>query len=164
MWKVLAGGVISGIAGVLVFRQGLTTVMFHHFDTLKWLFWLPEALRPATSGYVLALNAPFGMPQLVYLCFWGGFWGLVLVVLLRLGKLPDLLTGFLLGALVCTFVGFTLEVGMQGMPFWSGGYMPVWTGVALINGAWGWGTAGFLRTAGIVVRQRRRASRMKLAR
>ncbi|WP_372618954.1 hypothetical protein [Falsiroseomonas sp.] len=153
MWKVLAGGVICGIVGVLVFRQGLTTVMFHHFDLLQWL--LPAALRPVATGYVLSLTGPFGTPQLIHLCFWGAVWGLVLVGLLRLGNLPDLLTGFLLGAVVCTYVGFTLEVGTRGMPFWTGGYMPAWISVALINGAWGWGSAGLMRAAGLVVRRRR---------
>jgi hypothetical protein len=149
IWKILVGGYLCGVAGVLVFHQGLTTLMFYHFELLQAVFGLPEALRPVAPGYVLALAPPIGAPRILYVCFYGGLWGLLLVGLLRTG-LPELATGFLLGAVVCTFVGFQLEVGVRGMPFWSGGYLPVWMSVALANGAWGWGTAGLMRAAGIV--------------
>ena len=71
-------------------------------------------------------------------------------------RLPALLTGFLFGALVCTGFGFAPSYGERGLPLWSVLYLSNWARIALVNGAWGWGTAAFIQAAGLTERFRRR--------
>ncbi|HYI82482.1 MAG TPA: hypothetical protein VEX11_04630, partial [Acetobacteraceae bacterium] len=95
--------------------------------------------------YRMASVPPFGVPQVISSAFWGGVWGVILAVLLRRLRLPDLLFGFLFGALVLALVGFTLVATLKGLPTFGGGNKQIWWRVGLLNGAWGWGTALMLR-------------------
>jgi hypothetical protein len=144
MRKVLVLGFVCGALAVLVFHQGTLFLLHHQFALLKAIG-VPDAFRPAGAGFVMRPVPPLGLPQVVSTAFWGGLWGIVLAALIRFGRLPDLLTGFLLGGVVCTVVGFTVFAAWRGQPMWAGGNTVTWARVILLNGAWGWGTAFLMR-------------------
>ncbi len=148
MTKVLVAGFICGALAVLVFHQGTNFLLFHNFAFLKGLG-LPDGFRPAGPGFSLRPVPPLGVPQLASIAFWGGLWGIILAALIRYARFPDLLTGFLLGAVVCTVVGFSVFAGFRGQPMWAGGNTLTWARVMLVNGAWGWGAAFLMRPPGV---------------
>jgi hypothetical protein len=141
MKKVLLLGFICGALAVLVFHQGTQYVLFHQFPLIKLLPFVPDAFRPATAGFSLRPVAPYYVPEVLSMAFWGGLGGIVLAALIRWGRMPDLLTGFVLGAVV----GFTLVAQYRGLPMWAGGNTLSWARAALLNGAFGWGTAFLMR-------------------
>ncbi|WP_439596864.1 hypothetical protein [Falsiroseomonas sp.] len=145
MKKVLLVGFLCGALAVLVFHQGTLWVLYHQFPLIKLLPFVPEAFRPASPGFSIRSVPPLGVPQVLSAAFWGGLWGILLAALIRWARLPDLLTGFLLGAVVCTVVGFTLVAQLRGVPMWAGGNTIVWARAALLNGAFGWGAAFLMR-------------------
>ena len=57
--------------------------------------------------YSTAPVPPFGVPQVLSWSFWGGVWGVGAGGAPARPRLPDLLFGFVFGALVLTVVGFT---------------------------------------------------------
>lgn len=145
MRNVILLGFLCGAVSVLLFHQGTLLLLHHQFPLIKALTGAADAFRPATAGYSLRPVPPFGVPQVLNLAFWGGVWGIVLAALIRWARMPDLLTGFVLGAMVCTLVGFTLVAGLRGAPMWAGGNTVVWWRAAILNGAWGWGAALLMR-------------------
>lgn len=140
MKKVLLVGFICGALAVVVFHQGTLYVLYHQFALIK-LLGVPDAFRPGSAGFSIRPVPPFGVPQVLSLAFWGGLWGVVLAALIRWARMPDLLTGFVLGAVV----GFTLVAQLRGVPMWAGGNTIVWAREALVNGAFGWGAAFLMR-------------------
>lgn len=145
MKKVILLGFICGALSVLVFHQGLLYVLHHQFPLINAVTGAADAFRPASAGFSMRGVPLWGVPQVISLAFWGGLWGILLAALIRYARLPDLLTGLLLGAVVCTLVGFTLVAQWRGMPMWAGGNSIVWWRAALLNGAWGWGAAFLMR-------------------
>jgi hypothetical protein len=144
MKKVLVGGFVCGALAVLVFHQGTNFLLFHNFAFLKGLG-LPDGFRPMGPGFSMRPVPPFNVPQVASIAFWGGLWGIVLAALTRYGRLPDLLTGLIFGAVVCTVVGFSVFASLRGQPMWAGGNTLTWARVMLVNGAWGWGAAFLMR-------------------
>lgn len=145
MKKVLLVGFLCGALAVVVFHQGTLFLLYHQFALVKLIPGVPDAFRPGGAGFNLRPTGPWGVPQLASLAFWGGIWGIVLAALIRFGRMPDLLTGFLLGAVVCTVFGFTVVAQMKGLPMWAGGNTVIWARAALLNGAFGWGAAFLMR-------------------
>lgn len=143
MRKVLVLGFVCGALAVIVFHQGTVFLLFHQFGLLKSLG-VPDAFRGQSAGFNMRPVPPLGIPQVMSLAFWGGVWGIVLAALIRFARLPDLLTGFILGGIVCTLVGFTLIAGLRGQPMLTANGI-TWARVILINGAWGWGAALLMR-------------------
>jgi hypothetical protein len=150
MERMILLGFAAGSLAVLVFHQGAAVLL--HLLTVK--AGVGAGLIGRVSfPYSTAAVPPFGVPQVISWAFWGGVWGVILAALLRAApRLPDLLFGFLFGALVLTVVGFTLVAALKGLPSWAGGNKQVWWRVGLLNGAWGWGTALMLRPFRRVVR------------
>jgi hypothetical protein len=66
-------------------------------------------------------------------------------MILRATPVPDALFGFVFGALALSLVAFTLVASLKGLTSFAGGNQQVWARAALLNGAWGWGTAMLLR-------------------
>jgi hypothetical protein len=145
MKKVVLLGFICGALAVVVFHQGTLYVLYHQFPLIKSLTGAADAFRPATAGFGMRPVPPLGVPQIVSMVFWGGMWGILLAALIRWAGMPDLLTGFVLGAVVCTVVGFTVVAQLRGAPMWAGGNSHVWIRAILLNGAFGWGTAFLMR-------------------
>jgi hypothetical protein len=150
MARVLVGGALCGALAVLLFHQSTTFLLYHQFPTLQALFGLPVWMRPPSPGFVTHIVPPLWVPQIIYFCMWGGIWGAGLGVMISHGRAPQLLTGFLLGALGCTSVGFANEPGAFVALNWTGHQVETWMRPGLINGAWGWGAAGLMRSFGFL--------------
>jgi hypothetical protein len=90
---------------------------------------------------------PLGVPAVISAAFWGGLWGIVLVLLApRLGGEAGYWIGSILfGAVVVTLVAWFVVRPIKGLPV---GAVFAWPGVTIgpiVNGAWGFGTALLLR-------------------
>jgi hypothetical protein len=142
MGRTILLGFAAGFLAVLVFHQG-TAVLLHLLTTKAHV--ATGVFGRVPFPYNTAPVRPFGVPAVLSLAFWGGVWGIALAVLLRGARLPDLLSGFLFGALVTTLVAFTVVASLKGLPTFAGGNKQVWWRAGLLDGAWGWGTALVLR-------------------
>jgi hypothetical protein len=127
--KAAALGFIAGAIGVLVFHQGLILVL-HVFGAMPFT---PYSLKP---------TAPFGMPQVMSLAFFGGLWGIALILIMVRVPGADrlwlaLLFGGILPPLAAAFIVTPLKGG--NIADWF-----EWRHILfgfLINGVWGLGTA-----------------------
>ena len=142
MGRTILLGFAAGFLAVLVFHQG-TAVLLHLLTTKAGIG--AGLFGRVPFPYRTVPVPPFGVPAVLSAAFWGGAWGIVLAALLRAFRPPDLLFGFVFGALALTLVGFTLVASLKGLPTFAGGNKQVWWRALLYNGAWGWGTALTLR-------------------
>lgn len=143
MSKMTLPAFLVGFLAVLVFHQG-TVFLLHHWGngmpavtTILGITGAPFDLSPVSS---------LGVPRVLSLAFWGGIWGIVLAFILVMTRPPDLLFGFVFGALAVTLVGFTVVAALKGLPMFAGGNPQAWVRAALLDGAWGWGAALLLRS------------------
>lgn len=150
MLRAIAAGAIAGGLAGLLFHQGATSLLYHLVPALQEWLALPFALRPMGPGFSMLPVPPVGLPLVVMACFWGAVWGAVLGLLLSLMEPGDLLTGFLFGAVVCTVAGFNFAPGLRSLAVGSVSDAAHLVQVALVNGAWGWGTAGLLRAIALL--------------
>jgi len=131
-------GFVAAVAAVLTFHQG-TWALLHAAGLMPPV---PFPTRPVP---------PFGVPQIVSLCFWGGVYGLLFG--LALPRLPRRVPMWLLGlglGLLAVLVGWFVVAPLRGQPV-AGGLVPLRMLVSvLINGAWGIGTGLIL---GLLVRR-----------
>ena len=129
-------GFVAGFVAVLIFHQGLWS-MFNHTGVIP-----PE--RPA---WPMDPIPPFGVPSVLSKAFWGGLWGLVLVVILgQLEGASYWVAWILVGALALTTVAFFVVPLLKGQPMQEIG--PRFLIGLSVNGAWGFGTALLLRLFG----------------
>lgn len=149
MAKVILLGFLMGALSVGIFHQGTLFLLFHHGASIPGL---AEAIgHVAAPGWDLSRLMPrppvpgLSVPLLLNQMFWGGLWGIVIAAVLRWTPAPDLLTGFLIGAVGCTLVAVTVVANLKGLPGYAGGDMRALLRAALVNGAFGWGTALLLR-------------------
>ena len=125
---------VAGFVSTLVFHQGLLGLL--HL----------AGATPRTP-YAMAPTPPFQVPQVVSLAFWGGVWGILLWLAIRPlgGSWRYWLAALVVGALAPTIVAFFVVFPIKGQPV-AGGWQPsLLVGALLLNGAWGLGTALFLR-------------------
>ncbi|MXP64187.1 hypothetical protein E0493_12620 [Roseomonas sp. M0104] len=123
--RALAGGLAVGAVAIPAFHQSSLFVLHQVFHLV------PE------RGFLFAPLAGSGLPALYGLMLAGALGGGVLALVLRaVHALPDLLTGFLFGALGLSLLSFLPRVPGFGDPWWQ------WL---VINGGWGWGTAFLMR-------------------
>lgn len=126
-------GFVAGIVATLAFHQG--TIWLYHALGLPFPF-APWNLRP---------NA-YGAPAVLALAFWAGVWGILLAWLLRAQqRLPGLLVGFILGAIMPSTWGWTVIAGMRGVPLFAGGNLSLILLVLFVNGVWGAATVLILQ-------------------
>jgi hypothetical protein len=127
-----ASAFLAGVIAVLVFHQGL-------FALLHLAGIIPIA------PYSMTPTRPFGVPEVASASFWGGVWAMVFlpVVKRRFEGRRYWVAAFVFGAVALTavyaFVVSPLKTG--GLPVPLLGVLVVG---ALLNGAWGIGTALFL--------------------
>jgi len=121
-------GFVAAVLSVLVFHQGLVWLLHQGGLTPN----TPWSLRPV---------GPWGVPQIVSLCFWGGLWGILIAFILRGVRGAALLTGFLVGVLGAAMLGWTLIPALKAQPLFAGGNAAALLRSGLINGTFGWGTA-----------------------
>jgi hypothetical protein len=125
-------GFAAGVLSVLVFHQGTA-----------WL--LHMAGQVPNPPYGTRPIPPFGVPQIVNQCFWGGLWGIVIAVLLRRFRVPDLLFGFLFGAVALGLTNWVVLPAIKGGAFFAGGDLRRMAITVAIVGPFGWGVALLLR-------------------
>lgn len=137
-----SGGLATRL--MLAFAAGfLATVIFHQL-ALVLLWSLGIAPFPP---FQMAGTAPFGVPALISLAFWGGVWGIVFAWAERRfpGGAAYWVTAFLFGAILPSMVALLVVLPLKGRPL-GGGWQPALLSTAfLINGAWGIGTGLILR-------------------
>lgn len=125
-------GFAAGILSVLVFHQGLV-----------WLLHMAGQLP--NGPYGLRPIPPFGVPQIVNQCFWGGLWGILIAVLLRRLRVPDLLFGFAFGAVALSLTNWVILPAIKGGAYFGGGDPRRLAITVAIAGTFGWGVALILR-------------------
>jgi hypothetical protein len=91
-------------------------------------------------------TAPFAIQHIWSLAFWGGVWGIILVLAARRQRLlPLALFGLVFGAIAPTLVAWFVVDPLQGQAIAGGWRLAgLWIG-PLVNGLWGLGTVLFWR-------------------
>ena len=128
-------GFVAGFIATLVFHQG-------------GLALLNQLGLTDRAPFNMNATQPFGVPQVFSLAFWGGVWGILLVLFLGTRKTMWWLRAFIFGALLPTIVAFFVVAPLKGAPV-AGGWDPkIILGALILNGLWGVGTALFYRLLG----------------
>jgi len=125
-WLIV--GFISGALSVVIFHQGAAA--FLHAIGMT-----PRA------PYAMTATAPFGIPALWSIAFWGGVWGVVLAALLARLDGPELVwAAVILGAVLPTLVAWFVVAPLKGAPI-AAGFVPKAMVIGpIVNAAWGLGT------------------------
>lgn len=137
---------------------------------MRWLKWFPStALRGGVAGalavplchqpvlailnaigfierapYAMEATKPLGIPAVISLSFWGGVWGVILMLVLsRLSGPKFWSIALAFGAIVPTLVAGFVVAPLKGQPAGGNAKMAI-TGF-LVNAAWGIGTAALAR-------------------
>jgi hypothetical protein len=128
MVRWLVVGFVSGFLAVLVFHQGALAVL----HAMQW--------TPA-GPYPMRAVAPFGVPQVLSLAFWGGVWGVLLAATLaRLDGAKLVVAATIFGAVLPTLVAWFVVAPLKGQPAAAGFAMPGMLVGPIVNAAWGLGT------------------------
>ena len=124
---------IAGFLSTLVFHQGIWQLLYLSGA-------VPRAAWDMTGA------PPLGIPSVLSLAFWGGLWGIAIWLLVqRQAGVKRWLLATLWGALLPSAVALFLVFPLKGMPV-AGGYDPkIIVGALILNGAWGFGVALFMR-------------------
>jgi hypothetical protein len=126
----LVVGFIAGFIAVLLFHQPALAFLGHIGFT-------------EVGTYSFKATAPFGVPQVISLAFWGGLWGVLFAAVERRFPRGNLywLYAFAFGAVFPTLIAWFIVAPLKGLPL-AGGWEAhrMITGL-FINGAWGIGTA-----------------------
>jgi hypothetical protein len=129
---------------VSAFAAGFLATLIFHQLTL-WLLW-HAGLAPF-APFSMAATGPFGVPAVFSLSFWGGVWGILFAF--AESRFPShagyWVTAFLFGAILPSLVALLVVLPLKGRPMGGGWGSPLLVTAFLINGAWGVGTAFFLR-------------------
>jgi hypothetical protein len=121
-------GFIAAAVSVLIFHQAMWEALH--------LLALPGLGMP--SAYPTDPIAPFGIPRILNLCFWGGLYGAVFGLLLPRLTAPPWLCGLGLG-IIAALVGLLVVPAIKGLPIGDGWVLQSWVRSFLINGFWGIG-------------------------
>lgn len=134
--KVLILGFIAGALAVLVFHQSAWFLLDH-----------AGLIPPGNPAWPMNPLPPLDIPSTVSKMFWGGLWGAVLALLFaRLEGGAYWLTWIIVGAIAPSLVAIYVVPLAKGMAI--GALWPRIAIAATVNGAWGLGTAVFLRLFG----------------
>lgn len=132
----LAKAFLAGFLSTLVFHQGVLAIL--------------HGLRmTAHNPWAMAPVPPMGVPSVLSLAFWGGLWGVALWMMIR-GSAGSKywLLAVVLGAILPTLVAFFVVFPLKGLPVAGGWHPDLVVGALLLNGAWGFGVALFMRMMG----------------
>ena len=129
MKRTVVVGFVAGALAVPLFHQVMLAILYvSHFVARA-----PFSLQP---------TKPLGLPAVVSLTFWGGVWGIIFAMVSRRRSWTF---AVLFGAILPTVVAWFVVLPLKGIPP-GGGWAPRAVATALlVNGAWGLGTALFLR-------------------
>jgi hypothetical protein len=131
--RFAALGFIAGFLAVLIFHQSLWYVLN-----------LVGLIPPERPAWPLDPIPPFGVPSVVSKAFWGGLWGALLALILQGLSGRAYWTGWIvIGSVALTLVAFFVVPPIKGEPIPA--LWPRFLAALLVNAAWGFGTALFLR-------------------
>jgi len=131
--KLLLLGFTAGFLATLIFHQGLW-----------FIFNQTGVIPPSRPAWPMDPIPPFDVPSVLSKAFWGGLWGLVLVLILgHLEGASYWIAWILVGAVALTAVAFFIVPLLKGQPMQAMG--PRFLIGLSVNGAWGFGTALLLR-------------------
>lgn len=126
----------AGFIAVLVFHQAVLAL-------------LASIGFVAAKVYVTDPTAPFGIPQVLSLAFWGGVWGVVFAWVQSRFPLGAgyWIAALVFGAIFPSLVAWFVAAPLKGLPIAAGGDVHRIVTALLVNGAWGVGTALIYRFA-----------------
>ena len=128
------------------FAAGWAATLAAHQPAIGLLHYLGLTASPA---FRMGATSPFGVAQIWSLAFWGGLWGVALVLAASRQRLaPLLLFALVFGAIAPTLVSWFVVAPLKGQPIadnWN--LARLWVG-PLVNGVWGVGTALLWRGLG----------------
>lgn len=127
---------VAGFLATLVFHQGVYA-LFH--------------LAGMVPGppFNMAPTAPFGVPAVVSLAFWGGVWGLPAWWVIRNAAGTGYwLRAVIFGALAPSAVALFVVFPLKGLGVAGGWDSKILVGALILNGAWGLGVALGMRLFG----------------
>lgn len=129
---------------VFAFIAGFFATLIFHQSVLALLWWAGVA---PFAPYSMAATAPFGLPAVISLAFWGGVWGILFAFAdTRFPKGAGYwLAAFFFGAIFPTLVALFAVAPLKGRPI-DGWRAFLLLTPFLINGAWGVGTGVILKT------------------
>jgi hypothetical protein len=124
----IVAGFAAGAVSVLVFHQGAAALL--------------HAIGLARSApWSTAPTAPWGVPQVGSLAFWGGIWGVAFAALLaRLDGARLVVAATILGAALPTLVAWFVVAPLKGQPAAAGWVPGAMIVGPIVNAAWGLGT------------------------
>lgn len=124
----------AGAIAVVIFHQGMLAVLNATGVTDR----APFSMKP---------TEPFGVPQVLSLAFWGGVWGIVLLLVVWKASKPAAYwsLAIVVGALATTLVAGFVVAPLKGMPVAGGGDRSLIVTGLLVNAAWAFGTALLMR-------------------
>jgi hypothetical protein len=118
----------------------LATITFHQI-ALALLHAAGLAPRAAWSTQPVP---PFGVPSVISLSFWGGVWGIIMILVIdRFRGMPYWIWAIVFGAVLPTLVAAFVVAPLKHQHIPHTGAMAV-VGLT-VNAAWGIGTAAFYR-------------------
>lgn len=126
------------------FLAGFAATLIFHQPAL-WI--LNAAGVIDRAPYALDPTKPFGIPSVISLALWGGVWGILLWLVVR-GDLKGTtywLIAVVFGAIAPTLVAWFVAAPLKGQPIGGGWKTSAIATAVIINGAWGLGTAVFLK-------------------
>lgn len=144
---------------ILAFVAGFLAVLIFHQLALLLLHSIGFAPAKLTA-YPMKATQPFGIPRVWSLAFWGGIWGVVLVLFVSFfrHKIGIWGTALLFGAIAPSLVNWFIVMPLRGEPV-GGGWQP--NGIAtvlILNGIWGVGTILLYRLLSLSLLGRNRRS------
>ncbi len=121
----------------------LATLIFHQL--MLALLW-GAGVAPFRP-FQMTATAPFGVPAVFSLAFWGGVWGILYVLVERSFARGSSywLMAFLFGAVLPSLVALLVVLPLKGHPMGGGWHPPLLLTAFLVNGAWGVGTGLIVR-------------------
>lgn len=142
--KILLYGFIIGVLALMFFQQGALHVLHHHAAKLPVLV---DVFGRFPAAFVQRPVPPFDLPQLAHLGLWGGIWGILIALLVRVTRADnfDIPLGITFGALAITAVEATGLPAQIGLPRLNVADQQALLRAALLNGILGFGTVFLLR-------------------
>ena len=118
-------GFVAAVIATLVFHQAMWAALYG-------IGLMQRAPFPMDA------TAPWGVPKMVSLCFWGGLYGAVFGLVMPRLTAPLWLCGLVLG-IIAALVGMFVVLPLKGQPVGYGFAWRPWALSLLINGFWGIG-------------------------